>query len=70
MDVREEMARVYRDMRTEKIQVPAGNGLVQALMCLAKTTELTQGEGLIERLDELEARRVSTSDSGANPPTN
>jgi hypothetical protein len=70
MDVREEMARVYRDMRAEKIQIGAGNGLVQVLMYLAKATEMAQGAGLIERLDELESRRVSTPDASANPPTN
>lgn len=70
VDVREEMARVYRDMRAEKIQIGAGNGLVQVLMYLAKATEMAQGAGLIERLDELESRRVSTPDASANPPTN
>jgi hypothetical protein len=69
MDVREEMARVYRDMRSEKINTTSGNGLVQALMYLAKVTEVVQGRGLLERLEKLEGQRVSDSERSPAPPS-
>lgn len=34
-DVRREMARVYRDMKAKRIPISDGNGLVNALNCLA-----------------------------------
>jgi hypothetical protein len=69
MDVREEMARVYRDMRSEKINTTSGNGLVQALMYLAKVTEVVQGRGLLERLEKLEGQRVSDAERSPAPPS-
>ena len=69
-DLRDEMVRVYRDMRNGKVDVGDGYRMVSALNIVADVTEKAQGAGLVARLDELEARRVSTSDSGANPPTN
>jgi hypothetical protein len=64
------MVRVYRDMRNGKVDVGDGYRMVGALNIIAEVTEKAQGAGLVARLDELEAHRVSTSDSGANPPTN
>lgn len=63
MDIREEMVRVYREMRADRIAIGTGFSLVQVLSICAKVTEVTQGQGLIDRLAKLEAQRdVSTAD--------
>jgi hypothetical protein len=68
MDVRSEMARVYRDMRSMKLDTETGYRLVQSLASLGKLTEVTQGRGLLERLEKLEGVSVSEPDRNANPP--
>lgn len=71
MDVRSEMARVYRDMRANRLDSEVGVRLVQSLNCLGKLTEITQGRGLLERLEKLEGQRdVSDAERGATAPTN
>ena len=71
MDVRSEMARVYRDMRASRIDTETGGRLVQSLAALGKLTEVTQGRGLLERLEKLEGQRdVSDAERGATAPTN
>lgn len=62
MDIRNEMARVYRDMRSSRVGPDTGYQLVRSLWCLGKMTEVTQGRGLLERLEKLEGHRdVSNS---------
>lgn len=71
MDVRSEMARVYRDMRAAKLDTEVGYRLVQSLQCLGKLTEVTQGRGLLERLEKLEGHRdVSNAERDSAAPTN
>lgn len=71
MDIRNEMARVYRDMRRSELDTERGYQLVRSLWCLGKMTEVTQGRGLLERLEKLEGQRnVSDAERGAADPTN
>lgn len=50
-DVRREMARVYRLMRSERLPIGTGNGLMNALNCLAAL--------LIDHRDSLHKRRLA-----------
>lgn len=68
MDVRAEMGRVYRDMRASKLDTETGYKLVQSLQCLGKLTEVTQGRGLLERLERLEGSNVSDAERSPDPP--
>lgn len=71
MDVRNEMARVYRDMRRSALDSETGYQLVRSLWCLGKMTEVTQGRGLLERLEKLEGHRdVSNAERDPAAPTN
>lgn len=70
MDVRSEMARVYRDMRSAKLDTEVGYRLVQSLQCLGKLTEVTQGRGLLERLEKLEGVNVADAERSSTAPTN
>lgn len=68
MDVRTEMARVYRDMRASRLDTETGYRLVQSLQCLGKLTEVTQGRGLLERLERLEGSNVENAERSPAPP--
>lgn len=68
MDIRNEMARVYRDMRRAELDSETGYQLVRSLWCLGKMTEVTQGKGLLERLEKLEGVSVSDADRRATDP--
>ena len=49
-DVRVEMARVYREMRTNKIAASDGSKLVYVLSLIARTAELVRIENQLEQL--------------------
>jgi hypothetical protein len=67
-DVRRELARVYRDMRAERIPVLLGNGLTQTLVQLGKVIEQEESSDAMVRLEALEKRRNGTqAESSPNP---
>ena len=68
MDVRSEMARVYRDMRSSRLDTETGYQLVRSLWCLGKMTEVTQGRGLLERLEKLEGVNDQEPDRSTTAP--
>lgn len=71
MELREEMVRVYREMRGDRIAIGTGFSLIQVLAVIAKVTEVTQGHGLIERLEKLEVvSRVPLAERSADSETN
>lgn len=56
-DVQRELAKVYRAMRSKRIDVAAGNGLTQTLFTLSKVMEVANESEALVRLERLEKAR-------------
>ena len=65
-DVEREMARVYRDMRKDRLEHGKGNALTHSLQCIAKVKRETVSDELLERIAQLERKQAEAEEQRAH----
>ena len=61
IDVRREMAKVYREMRAKKIDAADGTKFIYALTAIGKMIEIHEIEARIEALEERHGKSLATT---------